>query len=85
MMALEVAIDEMAERLDLDPVAFRNLNDTQVDPENPQRPYSQRQLIECMRLGAEKFGWDQRKAVPASRREGRQILYQLSYLGNPVR
>ncbi|UGV27255.1 xanthine dehydrogenase family protein molybdopterin-binding subunit [Rhodopseudomonas boonkerdii] len=74
MMALEVAIDEMAERLNLDPVAFRNLNDTQVDPENPQRPYSQRQLIECMRLGAEKFGWDRRKAVPASRREGRWLV-----------
>ena len=70
MMALEIAIDEMAERLHLDPIAFRNMNDTQVDPENPQRPYSQRQLIECMRIGAEKFGWDQRQGAPASRREG---------------
>ncbi|MGC8074112.1 molybdopterin cofactor-binding domain-containing protein, partial [Salmonella enterica] len=40
MMALEIAIDEMAEKLGLDPVAFRVLNDTQVDPENPGRPYS---------------------------------------------
>ncbi len=74
MMALEVAIDEIAERLHLDPIAFRNMNDTQVDPENPQRPYSQRQLIECMRVGAEKFGWDQRQGVPASRREGRWLV-----------
>ncbi len=74
MMALEVAIDEMAERLHLDPIAFRRMNDTQVDPENPQRPYSQRQLIECMRVGAEKFGWDQRQSVPASRREGRWLV-----------
>ena len=58
MMALEIAMDEMAERLNLDPVEFRTLNDTQVDPENPQRPFSQRQLVECMRLGAERFGWN---------------------------
>ena len=39
MMALEIAMDEMAEKLGLDPVEFRMLNDTQVDPENPERPY----------------------------------------------
>ncbi len=33
MMALEIAMDEMAEKLGLDPVEFRILNDTQVDPE----------------------------------------------------
>ena len=33
MMALEIAIDEMAEKLGLDPIEFRILNDTQVDPE----------------------------------------------------
>ena len=39
MMALEIAMDEMAEKLGLDPVEFRILNDTQVDPEQPERPY----------------------------------------------
>src|SRR3954452_13721532 len=42
MMALEIAMDEMAEKLRMDPVAFRSLNDTQVDPENPSRPFSKR-------------------------------------------
>ncbi|RYY67930.1 MAG: xanthine dehydrogenase family protein molybdopterin-binding subunit, partial [Comamonadaceae bacterium] len=51
MMALEVAMDEMAEKLGIDPVQFRVLNDTQVDPEKPQRPYSQRRLVECLRTG----------------------------------
>lgn len=74
MMALEVAIDEMAERLHLDPIAFRNMNDTQVDPENPKRPYSQRQLVECMRVGAEKFGWSKRQPVPGSTRDGRWLV-----------
>ena len=49
MMALEIAIDEMAEKLGLDPIEFRIRNDTQVDPENPTRPFSQRQLVECLR------------------------------------
>jgi xanthine dehydrogenase YagR molybdenum-binding subunit len=38
LMALEIAMDEMAEKLGLDPVEFRILNDTQVDPEHPERP-----------------------------------------------
>lgn len=70
MMALEIAIDEMAERLKLDPIEFRVLNDTQVDPAKPERRFSARRLIECMRTGADKFGWAQRNAQPASRREG---------------
>jgi xanthine dehydrogenase YagR molybdenum-binding subunit len=36
----------------LDPVAFRILNDTQVDPESPDKPFSKRQLVECLRTGA---------------------------------
>ena len=37
LMALEVAMDEMAEKLGMDPVEFRVRNDTQVDPEKPNR------------------------------------------------
>jgi len=74
MMALEIAMDEMAEKLGLDPVAFRILNDTQVDPENPAKPFSQRQLVECLQTGAKRFGWDARGAKPGSRREGRWLI-----------
>jgi xanthine dehydrogenase YagR molybdenum-binding subunit len=74
MMALEIAMDEMAEKLGLDPVAFRVMNDTQVDPEDPRRPFSQRQLVECLRVGAARFGWSGRPARPASRREGRWLV-----------
>ncbi len=74
MMALEIAMDEMAEKLGIDPVEFRILNDTQVDPEKPERRFSQRQLVECLRLGAEKFGWSRRNATPGSVRDGRWLV-----------
>lgn len=74
LMALEIAIDEMAEKVGMDPVQFRILNDTQVDPEKPQRPFSQRRFVECLRLGAERFGWNRRNARPASMREGRWMI-----------
>ena len=62
MMALEIAMDEMAEKLGMDPIAFRIKNDTQVDPEKTQRPFSQRRLVDCMKQGAERFGWSRRAA-----------------------
>lgn len=74
LMALEIAMDEMAEQLKLDPIQFRILNDTQVDPVKTERPFSQRRLIECLQTGAERFGWDKRNATPGSRREGRWLI-----------
>ncbi|WP_431286427.1 aldehyde oxidoreductase molybdenum-binding subunit PaoC [Roseateles chitinivorans] len=69
LMALEIAMDEIAEKVGMDPIQFRIVNDTQVDPEKPERPYSQRRLTECLRTGAERFGWSKR-AAPGQRREG---------------
>ncbi|WP_423604457.1 aldehyde oxidoreductase molybdenum-binding subunit PaoC [Sphingomonas sp. MS122] len=74
MMALEIAIDEMAEKLGMDPVEFRILNDTQVVPENPPKPFSQRQLVECLRQGAQRFGWSKRSATPGSVRDGQWLV-----------
>lgn len=56
LMALEIAMDELAEKLNLDPIVLRILNDTKVDPEKPSRPFSQRRLIDCLRTGAVEFG-----------------------------
>jgi xanthine dehydrogenase YagR molybdenum-binding subunit len=74
LMALEIAMDEMAAKLGMDPVEFRIRNDTQVDPEKPERPFSQRQLVQCLRTGATRFGWDKRVATPASTRDGRWLV-----------
>jgi len=93
LMALEIAMDEMAEKLGLDPIELRIRNDTQVAPDNPVQPdsgdpeskgpqakhiphppFSQRQLVKCLRLGAERFGWSKRNGKPAQTREGRWLL-----------
>ncbi len=74
MMALEIAMDEMAEKLGFDPVEFRIINDTQVDPEKPERPFSHRDLVGCLRTGAERFGWQQRNKQPGGRRDGNWLV-----------
>jgi xanthine dehydrogenase YagR molybdenum-binding subunit len=74
MMALEIAMDEMAEKLGLDPIDFRIRNDTQVDPTAPERRFSQRQLARCLQEGAKIFGWDQRKPPRAQKKEGGKLL-----------
>ena len=74
MMVLEIAIDEIAEKAGVDPVEFRILNDTQVDPTNPDRPFSRRQLVECLRTGAQHFGWKRRNPTPGQIRDGRWLV-----------
>ena len=73
MMALEIAMDEMAEKLGIDPIEFRILDDTQVDPEKPERHFSQRRLVECVRTGAERFGGTKRNPQPGTTREWRWL------------
>ncbi len=53
MMALEVAMDEMAEKLVMDPVELRIVNDTQVDPSHPRAPVLAAHMVQCLRMGAE--------------------------------
>lgn len=73
MFALESAMDELAYALKMDPLELRIVNFSNVNPDN-NRPYSSKALIECYRLGAEKFGWKNRKHEPGSMREGRTMV-----------
>lgn len=71
LLALEVAMDELAEACGVDPVELRIRNDVQYDPEKgPERPFSSRKFVECLRAGAERFGWDKRNAAPGHIQEG---------------
>jgi xanthine dehydrogenase YagR molybdenum-binding subunit len=72
MFALESAIDELAVACGVDPIELRARNDPEVDPENGRR-FSSRNLVECLRTGAERFGWADRDPAPATRRDGRWL------------
>jgi xanthine dehydrogenase YagR molybdenum-binding subunit len=74
LMALEIAMDEMAEKLKMDPVTFRIVNDTTVDPEKRERKFSARRFVDCMRMGADRFGWAKRNATPGQVRDGRWLV-----------
>ncbi len=74
LLALEAAMDELAEKLKMDPVQLRIVNDTQVDPEKPSRQFSQRDLVGCLKTGAERFGWNKRNPVPGQVRDGRWLV-----------
>ena len=74
MMALEIAMDEMAEKLGLDPVEFRIINDTQVDPEKPERPFSQRNLVECLHSAPSGSAGASAIRSPARSRDGRWLV-----------
>ncbi|HLL70833.1 MAG TPA: xanthine dehydrogenase family protein molybdopterin-binding subunit [Pyrinomonadaceae bacterium] len=73
MFALECAMDELAYALKIDPLELRLINYAEVDPESG-RPFSSKALRECYRLGAEKFGWKDRKFEPRSMRDGRLLV-----------
>jgi xanthine dehydrogenase YagR molybdenum-binding subunit len=72
-MSLECAMDELAEQLGLDPVELRIRNEPPNDPENG-RPFSQRQLVRCLKEGAQLFGWDRRLPTPGLVRDGRWLV-----------
>ena len=73
MFALEVALDELAEQIGIDPIELRVRNEPFVDPEDG-RLFSTRNLVKCLRDGAIEFGWQQRNAMPRSRREGEWLI-----------
>jgi xanthine dehydrogenase YagR molybdenum-binding subunit len=72
MYALESAMDELALELGLDPIELRIRNEPEHDPETGHR-FSSRNLIACLREGAERFGWDGGDPTPGTRRDGRWL------------
>ncbi|MBA8824495.1 xanthine dehydrogenase YagR molybdenum-binding subunit [Saccharopolyspora lacisalsi] len=73
MYALETAMDEMAQVCGVDPIEFRLRNEPESDPSSGL-PFSSRNLVACLREGAEKFGWRHRDPTPGVRREGDWLI-----------
>jgi xanthine dehydrogenase YagR molybdenum-binding subunit len=69
MYALESAMDEMAGKLHVDPVEFRRINDTMVNPATGA-PYTSRSLMKCYDEASRAFGWEKRNPSPGSMRDG---------------
>ncbi|QJU60324.1 xanthine dehydrogenase family protein molybdopterin-binding subunit [Sphingomonas sp. AP4-R1] len=72
MIGLECAMDELAEKLRMDPIALRKVNDTSADPEKGV-PFSSRSLTSALDEGARRFGWNMR-GEPGARREGEWLV-----------
>ncbi|MGW0877069.1 xanthine dehydrogenase family protein molybdopterin-binding subunit [Streptomyces sp. NPDC002740] len=73
MFGLECAMDELAYRLGLDPIELRVRNEPEVDPSDG-KPFSSRNLVACLRTGAERFGWSDRDMRPRARRDGHWLV-----------
>lgn len=73
MLALEQAMDELAVKLNMDPVELRIINDTQEDPEI-KIPFSSRSLVCCLQEGAQRFGWNKRPKIPGELRDGDWLI-----------
>src|SRR5579875_1342085 len=73
LFAVESAMDELAVKLNMDPVALRIKNDTLIDESNG-KPFSSRHLKECFQVGSERFGWSKRNPAVGSMRKGNLVL-----------
>ena len=71
--ALECAVDELATKLDIDPIELRIRNEPEKDP-TEGLPFSSRHAVEAWRAGATRFGWSKRNPVPGAVREGEWLV-----------
>jgi xanthine dehydrogenase YagR molybdenum-binding subunit len=70
---LEIAMDELAEKLKMDPVRLRLVNYAEKDPSH-DRPWTDKHLRDCYQKAAERFGWSKRNGTPGTTREGNVLI-----------
>jgi xanthine dehydrogenase YagR molybdenum-binding subunit len=73
LYAIECAMDELAYATNIDPLQLRIINYSDTD-QLERRPYSSKELRECYRQAAERFGWSRRTPQPRSMREGKDLV-----------
>ena len=69
----EIAMDELAYEVGIDPLALRLANYSDRD-EITRQPYTSKALKQCYAVGAERFGWAKRSAEPRSMKDGRELV-----------
>jgi xanthine dehydrogenase YagR molybdenum-binding subunit len=72
-IALECAMDELAHKLNLNPVQLRLINYTEKDP-GKDRPWTEKSLRQCYTDAADRFGWSTRNPQPGQIREGNNLI-----------
>lgn len=73
LLSIEQAMDELAVKLDMDPIELRLKNEPKQDPER-KVPFSTRALVPCLQEGARRFGWDKRQTRPGQVRDGNWLV-----------
>jgi xanthine dehydrogenase YagR molybdenum-binding subunit len=73
LFALESAMDEMAEKVGMDPLAFRKLNVAQRD-ESQNLPWSSNHLLDAIDKAAERFGWQHRDPRNGAMHDGHELI-----------
>jgi xanthine dehydrogenase YagR molybdenum-binding subunit len=73
LYAIECAMDELAYAAKVDPLELRLINYSDKD-QIEDRPYSSKQLLECYRQGAARFGWAERQPALRSMRDGNELV-----------
>ncbi|MDQ1165638.1 xanthine dehydrogenase family protein molybdopterin-binding subunit [Flavobacterium sp. SORGH_AS_0622] len=73
MHAIECIMDELAYKLEMDPLDFRLKNYSEVDP-STQQPFTSKELKQCYEKGAEEFGWHLRNPKPAGTKKGNRLV-----------
>lgn len=73
MHAVEVTMDDLAYKLNIDPVEFRLINYAEKD-KSSGKEYSSKELRKCYLQGAAKFGWEKRSPEPRSMKRGNKLV-----------
>lgn len=86
-LALEVAMDELAEKLGMDPIELRIRNEPKTVPGEAGKRFSDRNLVRCLKEGADRFGWSRRNPRPGQVRDGKWLIgmgVAAGYRGGPT-
>ncbi|RUT72416.1 xanthine dehydrogenase family protein molybdopterin-binding subunit [Flavobacterium cupreum] len=73
MHAIEITMDDLAYRLNIDPVELRLINYSETDKSSDKK-YSSKELKKCYLQAAEKFGWNKRNPEPGSMKRGNKLV-----------